>query len=272
MNWLAEKRKNKMYRSDINIIGSIPDINFIFDIIRLHAENKSQDRVHKIINEQNIHNIRTIKSRKRFLNGVEKVFIKFKTKEHQELFYSLFRHQELFDIKKYAVLFQFLINDDLFFNLTDNVYIKLFQQGRLNINKDELSSYLFAIRENDSDMKKWSEETVETVASKYLTFMKRIGFLKGKIKKEYVNTSPNQNIIIFILYLLKSIQENQNLSLNLNSNKFIKFMMISEETIINSLKKAGMKRYLTYISSGKDVKLDTKLSYKEIVNELASGF
>lgn len=86
----TNKKTMPVYTSDINVIASIPDFNLINDVISAFAHHKGEEYTNEEIFKQNIYGIRTLRSRKRFLNAITKTFIKFKTAEHQKVFYALF--------------------------------------------------------------------------------------------------------------------------------------------------------------------------------------
>ena len=144
-----------MYNTHINIIASIPNFNLITDVIGDYAKGKSKDYVYDKIVTQNIYGIRTGKSRERFLRAIKGVFLKFKTKDHKIVFYSLFKNTGFLQVKKMSLFYQFAINNDLFFDISSNVYLKLYQAGRLTADKSEFVSYLYALKDNNNEIKKW---------------------------------------------------------------------------------------------------------------------
>lgn len=197
-----------MYTTNINIIASIPDFNLITDIITDYANGKDKGYVYNKIFTQNLFGIRTGKSRSRFLDGVSAVFLKFRSDEHKTLFYNLFRYTELSRIQKTAIYFQFAINDQLFYELTTGVFLKLYHAGRLVAAKSEFIAYLYNLREKNDEIQRWSNSTMETIASKYLTLLKKMNFLKGSFKKEFWDIAFDDLTIVFILYMLKTLEQN----------------------------------------------------------------
>lgn len=63
----SNKKNKPIYTSDINVIASIPGFNLINDVISAFANGKSEDYINEEIFKQNVYRIRTLKSRKRFL-------------------------------------------------------------------------------------------------------------------------------------------------------------------------------------------------------------
>ena len=258
-----------MYNTDINIIASIPDFNLITDVIGDYAQGKSEDYVYDKIFTQNIYGIRTGKSRDRFLRAIKGVFLEFKTEDHKVVFYSLFKTPGFLQVKKMSLFYQFAINNDLFFDISSNVYLKLYQAGRLTADKAEFVSYLYALRENNTEIGKWSDSTIETIASKYLTFLKKTGFLKGRAKKEFCNITPDDFTIVYVIYLIKSLGSSGSDILN---NPFMPFLMLSRTNLTDRIKKISLVDYFTVSTLGYDLKIDLKYKYEEVVDVIAEKY
>ena len=258
-----------MYNTDINIIASIPDFNLITDVIGDYAQGKSKDYVYDKIVTQNIYGIRTGKSRERFLYGIKGVFLKFKTKDHKIVFYSLFKNPGFLQAKKMSLFYQFAINNDLFFDISSNVYLTLYKAGRLTADKAEFVSYLYTLRDKGSEIQNWADSTIEKVASKYLTLLKKIDFLKGRAKKEFCNITPDDFTIVYVIYLIKSLGSSGSDILN---NPFMPFLMLSRNNLADRLKKISLVDYFTVSTLGYDLKIDLKYKYEEIVDVIAEKY
>jgi len=254
-----------MYTSNINIIGSIPDYNLIIDVINNFAKRKSKEEIRETIFDQNIYNIRTKKSRSRFLKAINSVFLQFKSDTHRVIYLSLFRQELFLSLKKKAIFFQFAINDDLFFELSKNVFLPLYMSGRLTVDKSEFSSYLYDLRDRNKEINNWSDSTINIVASKYLTVMKKLNFVEGKARKEFKNITPDDATIVYFIYLIKS---SDNYGSNLMKNPFISLLMINKKNLIDRIKKISINDYFFITTIGDDLKLDLKYSFKDVVDAI----
>jgi hypothetical protein len=255
--------------SDINIIGSIPDYSFINEVIRYVAENfQTQDIVEQIINK-NIFDIRTEKSRKRFLAGIISAFVNFKNESHRELVLSLFITEGFEKLKKQALFFQFAVNNKLFFLISKNILIKRYFEGRNSIKKEEISSYLFHLRESDLTIQSWTEETIETVASKYLTFLKKINFLTGSQTKEFIYLSPDMPTFIFFLYLIKAVEPD---TTNILESKYLDFIFISNDAVADNLRKISLAEFFETTYFGNDIRIDLKYKFKDVINAISQRY
>jgi len=265
----THKKNKPIYTSDINVIASIPDFNLINDVISAFAHHKGEEYINEEIFKQNIYGIRTLKSRKRFLSAITKTFIKFKTEEHQKVFYALFSQSSFVNIKKIALYLQFAFNDRLFYELTTKISMKLYKAGRLTVPKDEFTAYLYDLRDKNTDIKNWSNSTIDIIASKYLTLLKKLGFLKGRIRKEFCQIDIDDPTIVYLTYLLKSLG---NKNPDIMKNPYINILPISQESLYKRIKKISLVDYFTIFTLGHDLKINLKYGFEEIVNVIIQNY
>jgi len=265
----TNKKNKPIYTSDINVIASIPDFNLINDVISAFANEKAEDYINEEIFKQNIYGIRTLKSRERFLSAIKKVFIKFKTEEHQKIFYALFTQNNFVNLKRVALYFQFAFNDQLFYELNTKVYMKLYKAGRLTVPKDEFIAYLYDLRDNKIDIQKWSNSTLDIIASKYLTLLKKLGFLKGRFRKEFCTIDLDDPTIIYMVYLLKSLG---NINPDIMKNPYLDILPCSQDNLYKRIKKISLTDYFKIYTLGYDLKVNLKYSYEEIVNVIIQNY
>jgi len=262
-------RKKAIYTSDINIIAGIPDFNLINDVIFAFAHGKGKEYINEEVFKQNIYGIRTLKSRERFLNATVKTFINFKTKEHQQVFYSLFAQNNFLNLKRIALYFQFAFNDQLFYELTTAVYMKLYKEGRLTVPKDAFTAYLYDLRDKKSDIQNWSNSTIDIVASKYLTLLKKLGFLKGRSRKEFCTQDLDDLTIVYLVYLLKSLK---NKNPDLMKNPYLDILPYNNDSLYRRIKKISLVDYFKIYTLGYDLKINLKYGFEEIVDVIIQNY
>ena len=258
-----------MYNTSINVIASIPDINLIIDVISDVANSKSIDDVFDKIYNQNVYGIRTGGSRIRFINGIRAGFLKYQSENHKIIFHSLFRYSQFRQTKRIALYFQLGINDRLFYDLTVDVFLKLFHAGRLTLNKSEFISYLHDSKVKKANYPQWTDSTINTVSYKYLTFLKKLEFLKGRKKKEFTNITFDDPTFIYLVYLINSLDIDSNNFLN---NPYVPLLMMSQQTLVDRLKKISLIDYFIVTALGYDLNLELKYDYKEIVDVIAQNY
>jgi len=265
----SNKKTKPVYTSDINVIASIPDFNLINDVISAFAHGKGEEYINEEVFKQNVYGIRTLKSRKRFLSAITKTFIKFKTAEHQKVFYALFSQNNFINLKRMALYFQFAFNDQLFYELTSKVYMKLYKAGRLTVPKDEFTAYLYDLRDKQPDIQNWSNSTIDIIASKYLTLLKKLGFLKGRFRKEFCTLDLDDSTIVYMVYLLKSLRK---INPDIMKNPYLDILPYSNDNIYRRIKKISLIDYFTIYTLGYDLKINLKYGFEEIVNVIIQNY
>ena len=250
-----------MYNTSVNIIASIPNINIIINVLEDYSKGKTLTDIKQFLVDENIYGIRTLGSRKRFYAGIETTFIQFKNEDHKNIISTIFSNEFSLETKNFMTYMQMAINNRLFFLLTKDILIDLLFKGRLNIDKELFVAYISDLRKNNPETVKWTDETIHTTASKYLTLMKKFHFLKGSQKKEFNNFFPSDEMIIMAVYLIKSLQLKYSTFIN---NPYSQLMMMSEDALIARLRIISMQEYFTISAIGKDLKIELKYDYKEI--------
>ena len=253
--------------TSINIIGSIPDYQFIYDVLRQLSQDVPEDEIHEAFINRNIYSIRTIESRSRFLRVVKSAFWEFRNDDHETLIRSLFKSGGFENTKRFSLFWMLGINNTLFENITTNAFIKAYLSGRVQIKNDEIVAYLNHFRETNDVIKKWTDTTIKTVASKYLSFLKKIDFVKGRQKKEFQYIQADDTSIIFFVYLLKAIAPDQS---DILQNKYIDLIFIEKSNLSSILKKAKFADFFNLQSTGKNLVIDLKYSFGELINVLSS--
>lgn len=212
------------YDSSINIVGSIPDYAVMTDYI---LASECQDA------EDDKFSFRTAKATTRFKKAVDVGFLSFHNEQHRDLFLSALRSNEFSAEEKLVVLFwQFVCCNQLFREVNDQVFLKALYSGRTCIDKSDVSAFLKHLkRENPEDMP-FSDSTIETIASKYLTILKKFGFAEGKLHKEIHAPHISSTLFIYLVKFAMAVFPEDNTL----SNPIFQFSFLDKQSIINRLK------------------------------------
>lgn len=250
------------YNTDINIIGSIPDYHLIYKSLPLlYAED---EMLEKILVADNEFNLRTEKSRKRFLSALSSAFVT----EHNSLndfVGELFAEQTIDEETKGIILFWlFSINNKLFFELNRDVFLKYLYQGRAELPLTDVIAYLKDVISRHSEMKgKWSEETIKTIASKYLTTLVKLNLMEGRAKKRFRFIRITDELIVCLIHMYTLLDQQGS---NFLEHDFSKFMFVSEESILDRLKKIGKKDWIKMNYTGTSLRVESAFNTKDIIN------
>jgi len=235
------------YNTDINIIGSIPDYNLFYRAFQLLAQKKQS--LEEILVKKNEFDFRTEKSRKRFLSAVNSVFLSFRNNEHKKLAETVFKEgNEALEIKQLFLFWQFALSNRLFFDITKNVFIKNYFSGKATLFKEDIVAYIRDLIVNNMELKgKWSENTINIIASKYLTFLRKIDLIGGSRKKIFKHIQVSNEALLIFIRLLSAIAPTVS---NILDNKFISLSMVSKESFTERVKQLAKKGLLEMSFNG----------------------
>ena len=162
---------------------------------------------------------------------------------------NFFSNQEL----SRAILFFWLfsINNRLFFELNRDLFLNYYFSGRAELPKGEIIAFLKELIASHSDSKKlWSESTIERIASKYLTLLKKLGLLEGSQKKYFRYVNISDELLTFYVHIYCRMSNRRT---NLLEDEFMSFSFIPEESMIDRLKGIAKKKLIRMSLSGSSV-------------------
>jgi hypothetical protein len=250
------------YNTDINIIGSIPDYHLIYMALPLLLSN--QYELENILVTNNEFNFRTEKSRKRFLSALNSAFVN-KDEAINELGAILISHFKNDEKSKAVILFWlFSINNKLFYELNKNIFLKYYFQGRAELPKENVIAYLKEVIENNPELKdKWSEITIDTIASKYLTILKKLFLVEGTQKKHFTFIRITDELLALFIHLYILMKDRKS---NLLEDEFLDFSFVSKENILDRLKKIGLKDWIIMNYTGTSLSVQPLFNNKTIID------
>ncbi|HUX56889.1 MAG TPA: BrxA family protein [Bacteroidales bacterium] len=254
------------YNTDINIIGSIPDYHLIYKALPLilNTEGNGIVAMEKLLVTDNEFNFRTEESRKRFLRVINSAFVN-KNHDINLLGSKVIEQLKNNEGSQALVLFWlFSINNTLFYDLNRDLFLKFYFLGRAELPKSDIIAYLKDIFQNNPELKgNWSEKTIDIVASKYLTVLKRLHLLEGSRKKKYRYIRVSDELLAVFIYFLSLRADRES---NILIDEFIPFSFVSKDSLIERLKKLGKKDLIRMNYSGTAVNIEPSFNINNIVN------
>ena len=250
------------YNTDINIIGSIPDYHLIYIALPLLLDN--QKELETILVTNNEFDLRTEKSRKRFLSALNSAFVS-KNKVIDELASSLMLHFKNDENAQAILLFWlFSMNNKLFFELNRDLFLRYYFQGRAELPKESVIAYIKDLISREDELKgKWSEITIETIASKYLTILKKLKLLEGNQKKKFTLVRVSDELLAVFIHL---IDLSKNRKGNFLEDDFLGFTFIPKENILDRLKRIGKKDWVKLNFNGVSLQVEPVFNNNNIIN------
>jgi len=254
-----------MYNTQTNIISSIPDFNIILRVLSDYSRGTTLDKIMDNMIVGNLYGIRTKSSRKRYYFGINSTFLQFNNRDHRNFITTVFSNDFPNITQRFIAYIQMAVNNELFYLLTKDVLAELLFNGRLTVDKQIFVAYINDLKRINIDKIEWTDETVITVASKYLTLMKKLGFLKGTQKKEFCSFTPTDEMIILAVYLITSLNPEKASFLK---NPYSSLLLMTSEGIMERLRRVSLQKYISISTTGNDMKVELKYDYKDIAGEI----
>ena len=254
------------YNSDINIIGSIPDFSLLEVALTQFAKGKGCLDLKELMVNNNAFDFRTESTRKRFLAAVERSILVFASEQHRQLMVALFNAPGLETLKRLAIFLQLFAGNDLFRILTKEVYLKVYFSGRTTMAGDEAFAWLKDRQGHSLQLKKFSDSTLEKIASKYFTILKKLGMVEGAVKKRLLNIRLSENELLFFVYVILSADDS---TTDILKSPYREFLFLEREDLIQSLKNISFMPFINIASTGEALTVQLKLSPQELVDAIS---
>lgn len=250
------------YNTDINIIGSIPDYHLIYKALPLLLNAPKE--LENILVTNNEFDFRTEKSRKRFLSALNSAFVS-KNKTTDELASDLMLHFKNDENAQAVLLFWlFNMNNKLFFELNRDLFLKYYFQGRAELPKEAVIAYIKDLISRVDDLKgKWSEITIDTIASKYLTILKKLKLLEGNQKKKFTLIRVSDELLAVFIHLIDLLENRKG---NFLEDDFLGFTFISKDNILDRLKRIGKKDWVKINFNGVTLQVESVFNNNNIID------
>ena len=250
------------YNTDINPLGSIPDYHLIYKALPMLIDRK--DELEKLLISDNEFNFRTEKSRKRFLAVLNSAFIS-KNESINILAANLIEYLKNDEMGKALIIFWlFSINNRLFYELNRDVFLKYHFMGRAELPKSNVVAYLKnLISENVELRAKWSEKTIDTVAYKYLTVLKKLHMLEGRVKKSFCYVRISNEMLAVFVHFFKLMENRKS---NVLEDEFLHFSLVSPDSIVERLKSIGKKDWIKMNYTGTSLELEAAFEINNLTN------
>jgi len=254
------------YDTAINVIGGLKDCNILIKVLDSHF-NQS-DTLKDLFNQRNEFNLRTERSRTRIEREVRKVFLQFSNQDHQDLIQGISRECIPLQDKQLFLFWQLALNNRLFREITARVFMKTYFSGRASISKEDIIAYLKeSLSQNESQQISWSQNTINTLSTKYLNLMSKLGFVSSGRIKTFIHVRPSSEAQVVFLYFAKLYSPNAS---NILTNELLPISFIPSEDIQERLKRLSLKGLFNMNFNGVALNIELIHSYKGVCDVLYS--
>jgi hypothetical protein len=245
--------------SEINILGGLPDWNLINFFL---TENSNS-----VSHSGGLHSytaIKTNKAIKRFERAISGTLIKFFNPEIETLVRDIFNAESVSHDSLLLLFWNASFNNDLLDYLNNQIYFLSFFGGRIAIKKYEVCACLKDLQERESELKKWSDSTLQITASKYLTLLKKFNLLEGSLNKTIVHPYLNDKMLVLFIYWIKAIESRPNLL----ESEWLKYSFCERNILVERIMQKKFSEYFQFIHTGDKLKIETLVPYENIYHAI----
>lgn len=258
----------KNYNTEIAKLGTIPDINIIFKTINFFDKWEDINETKIEFVEKNSFGINMASTRKSYFGVIRRLFLDTPEDEANNFFIKTIASENPDNNFRKGVLYlEVFRKNDLFQDITLNLVKVKNEENRKIITTKEVFDFLLEFGKG-TKIADFSESTIKRMASRYISFMKRVGYFQkeSRIKSSFNFPYPDPKIVTYIVYLLKTEGKADNEVYN--SNLFKSFML-TEEKKLELLKKGSLAGYYDFSLSGnKNTIIELNYKKEEIIDEL----
>jgi len=244
-----------LINTDINILGGLPDFNLVNHFLFTNQSNSETNEDHYIFTA-----IKTDKAVKRFGRAINSSFLKFKNQDIENLIRSMLREELISNDSLLLLFWNASFNNDLLGYLNDQVYFISFYSGRIAIKQDDVIACIKDLKEREVKLKKWSDSTIQTTSSKYLTLLKKFKFMEGSLNKRILHPYLNDKMFILFIYWMNAIETKSNLL----ESEWLKYGFCEQEVFIERVLQKKFSKFFQLTYTGDNFKIETSISYENI--------
>ena len=245
--------------SDLNILGGLPDWNLINVFLK--------ESIGTLRKGGGIHTytaIKTDKSVKRFDKAISATLIKFCNAEVEILVRNVLDGEKITNDSLLLIFWNASFNNELLNYLNTEIYFLAFYSGRISIKQDEVIACLKDLKERENELKKWSDSTLQTTASKYLTLLKKFHLMEGSLNKTIMHPYLNDKMFILFVYWLTATESKSNLL----ESEWLQYSFCERPVFIERLMQKKFAKYFQLNYTGDKLKIETTIPYEKIYDAI----
>jgi len=204
--------------------------------------------------------IKTDKSVKRFESAISATMIKFSNSDVEILIRRVLCTENISNDSLLLLFWNASFNNELMDYLNTQVYFNSFFSGRITVKQDEVAACLKDLRERESELKKWSDSTINITASKYLTLLKKFNLMEGSLNKTIIHPYLSDKMVVLFVYWLKSIES----KINLLESEWMKYSFCERPLLLERLMQKKFSKFFQLYYTGDNLKIETTVPYENI--------
>ena len=248
--------------SDINVLGSLTDWELVARLVSQEM-GLSVDKAQKY----QFTSIKTTKSLTTILKVVKDNLTTNPSGGCFEIVSSILKIKGITQESLIVLFWNASANNILLFYLNEKVFFPAFYSGRVSIKNDEVAACIKELRQSEDDLKRWSETTILTTASKYLTLLKKFGLMEGSVNKSIVHPHLNDAMFILYVYWIVAISEKPNLV----SSKWLSYSFSEKQAFLDRLLQKKFSKYFNVVYTGDKLSIEPLIPYESIYEYISQS-
>lgn len=245
--------------SDINVLGSLPDWNLIKVFLSENMDSiKEKGGIHSYTA------IKTDKSVKRFEKAIKATLIQNKNPELETIIRQTIKANTTSADTLLLLFWNASANNELLFYLNEKVFFPAFYSGRVSIKNDEVVACIKDLKQSEKDLQKWSEITVTTTASKYLTLLKKFGLMEGSVNKSIVHPYLTDELFVLFTYWIAAISDKPNLI----ESHWLSYCFSEKQSFLDRLLQKKFSKYFNVVYTGDKLSIEPIIPYELIYEHI----
>ncbi len=244
--------------SDINILGGLPD----FELVKAFFEQENSSKTKNIPTT-----IKTKKSVERFEKAINSTILNFVSEDQKEIVKNLIIEEGVSADSRLMLFWNASFNNELLEAINSNIFFPAYYSGRLILKQGEVAAFLKELKEDEVQINKWSDSTIETTASKYLTLLKKFNLLEGSSSKSIKPPFLNDKIFILFIYWLLSIEDKTNIL----SSKWIQYSFSEKNHFVERILQKSFSKFIEVNYTGDKLQVFPLIEYTNIYDVITQS-
>lgn len=248
--------------TDINILGGLPDINLINVFLEDTPAPLDSAGGHRSFTS-----IRTDRAVKRFESAIIGTILHYKNDEVKSMLTTCLRSEGITADSLHLLFLNSSRNNDLLHYLNKSVFFPALYSGRIGIKTEEVTACLNDLKSREPALQSWSDTTIKTTASKYLTLLKKFNLLEGSKNKSIKRIFLNDKVFVLYIYWLVAIEG----AANLMKSDWLEYFYLDRDLFLERVMQKKYSKYYNLYYNGEQLRIEPIKSYQQIYHELTKS-
>jgi len=245
--------------SDINILGGLHEFELIFKFINKESTT-SQTEEPSFPDNSFFTKIKTDKSVKRFGRAIRRTLLSYKNDKIKCLVLNMLENEGISDNSLLILFWNASINNELLNYLNAQVYFPAYYSGRLVIRQDEVLACIKELKTKSETLQKLSNKTIEILATKYLTLLRKFKLLEGSNTKTIKHPYLSDLSFIYFFYWIMAVESKSNVF----ESSWLIYSFNEKDILLERLLQKKYTKFIDLTYTGDRLTLIPIVDYKKL--------